>query len=61
MKIVYPSYRHYDVGSGLTVIAATNPASDPRGTEAVDHLEAQHLPDGRWQRKRSGGGRPPAG
>ena len=49
MKIVYPSYWHYDVLSGLTLLAHTGAAADPRAADAVDHLEAQRLPDGRWQ------------
>jgi hypothetical protein len=49
MKIVYPSYWHYDVLSGLTILAVTGHAADPRAADALDHLEAQRLPDGRWQ------------
>ncbi|MGZ4470319.1 MAG: hypothetical protein ACXVXB_17670 [Nocardioidaceae bacterium] len=49
MKLVYPSYWHYDVLSGLTVLAATGHATDPRAADALDHLEAQRRPDGCWQ------------
>jgi hypothetical protein len=49
MKIVYPSYWHYDVLSGLTVLADTGRVVDPRAADALDHLEAQRGPDGRWQ------------
>ncbi len=49
MKIVFPSYWHYDVLSGLTLIAATDRATDPRAADALDHLEAQRLSDGRWR------------
>ena len=49
MKIVYPSYWHYDVLSGLTFLTATGHAADPRAADALDHLEAQRRPDGRWQ------------
>jgi hypothetical protein len=48
MTIVYPSYWHYDVLSGLTVLATTGRAADPRATDALDHLEEQRQPDGRW-------------
>jgi hypothetical protein len=49
MKIVYPSYWHYDVLSGLTVLAGTGRAADARAADALDHLEAQRRPDGSWQ------------
>lgn len=49
MKLVYPSYWHYDVLSGLTVLAVLGRATDPRAADALDHLEAQRRPDGRWQ------------
>lgn len=49
MKLVYPSYWHYDVLSGLTALAVTGHAADPRAADALDHLEAQRRPDGRWQ------------
>ena len=48
MKIVYPSYWHYDVLSGLTALARTGHVADPRAEDALDHLEAQRRPDGRW-------------
>jgi hypothetical protein len=49
MKIVYPSYWHYDVLSGLTLLAQTGAAADARAADPLDHLEAQRRPDGRWQ------------
>jgi hypothetical protein len=49
MKLAYPSYWHYDVLAGLTLLAATGHAADPRAADALDHLEAQRRPDGRWQ------------
>ncbi|GAB3879765.1 prenyltransferase/squalene oxidase repeat-containing protein [Terrabacter terrigena] len=49
MKLVHPSYWHYDVLSGLTVLAALGRVTDTRAEDALDHLEEQRGPDGRWQ------------
>ncbi|NUR05941.1 MAG: hypothetical protein HOQ22_14360 [Nocardioidaceae bacterium] len=49
MRLVYPSYWHYDVLSGLSLLARTAHAADPRAADALDHLEAQRGDDGRWR------------
>jgi hypothetical protein len=42
----YPAYWHYDILSGLKVMAEAGFISDPRCKEALDLLESKRLPDG---------------
>lgn len=42
----YPSYWHYDVLSGLLVIARAGRCTDPRASDALDLLETKRRPDG---------------
>jgi hypothetical protein len=44
----YPSYWHYDLLSGLLVIARADRCNDPRAADALDLLEQKRRPDGRW-------------
>jgi hypothetical protein len=46
LRLHYPSYWHYDILSGLKVMAEANFINDPRCTEALDLLESKRLPDG---------------
>jgi hypothetical protein len=48
MTLVHPSYWHYDVLSALRLIALAGRASDPRASDAIDHLEQRRRDDGRW-------------
>lgn len=48
----YPPYWHYDILYALLVLARMGLANDPRAAEALDHLEGQRLPDGRWSVRR---------
>ena len=52
LKLHYPLYWHYDVLQALLVLGRAGKLGDPRAREALDHIEAKRLPDGRW---RSGG------
>ena len=45
----YPPYWHYDILQALLVLSRMGKATDPRATDALDELERQRLPDGRWQ------------
>jgi hypothetical protein len=45
----YPSYWHYDVLSALLVIARAGKGTDPRAADALDLIEENRLPDGRWR------------
>lgn len=45
----YPPYWHYDFLQVLLVLARMGKADDPRADEALNELERQRLPDGRWQ------------
>jgi hypothetical protein len=45
----YPPYWRYDILQGLLVLARMGKARDPRASDAVDELEHQRLPDGRWK------------
>jgi len=44
----FPTYWHYDFLDGLFVLSRADRIGDPRTTDALDELEAQRLPDGRW-------------
>ncbi|HTY63929.1 MAG TPA: hypothetical protein VMG30_16905 [Acidobacteriota bacterium] len=46
LKLHYPPYWHYDLLSGLKVIAEAGFIGDPRCKEALDLLESKRLPDG---------------
>lgn len=45
----YPPYWHYDILQALLVLSRMGRAGDPRASEALDEIERQRLPDGRWQ------------
>ena len=47
-RLQYPGYWHYDVLSGLRVMAEAGFIMDPRCEEALDWLESRGLPDGGW-------------
>ena len=49
LKLRYPSYWHYDILRALVVLSRMGKAGDPRAGEALDEVERQRLPDGRWQ------------
>jgi hypothetical protein len=44
----YPPYWHYDILQGLLVLSRLGLAKDARAADALDELEQQRLPDGRW-------------
>jgi len=46
VRLCYPSYWHYDVLSGLKVMAEAGRISDDRCGEALDLLESKRLPGG---------------
>jgi hypothetical protein len=45
-KLHYPRYWHYDLLSGLSVMAEAGYIGDPRCKDALDLLESRRLPDG---------------
>jgi hypothetical protein len=45
----YPPYWHYDILQALLVLSRMGKATDPRAADALDELERQRLPDGRWR------------
>ena len=45
-RLHYPCYWHYDILSGLKVMAEAGLVKDPRCSEALDLLESKRLPDG---------------
>lgn len=45
----YPWHYHYDVLVGLDFMTALGYGRDPRMKEALEHLAAKRLPDGRWK------------
>jgi hypothetical protein len=49
LTLHYPPYWHYDVLQALHLLARLGHASDERAADALDVLEEQRLPDGRWQ------------
>lgn len=52
VKLHHPLYYHYDVLGGLTAMARSGHARDPRCAEALDLLEAKELPEGGWPAER---------
>lgn len=49
LKLHWPAYWHYDVLLGLRAITEAGLVRDGRCREALDHLESQRGPDGRWR------------
>jgi hypothetical protein len=49
LALRYPSYWHYELLQALLVLSRMGKVADPRASEALDELERQRLPDGRWQ------------
>jgi hypothetical protein len=45
----YPPYWHYDILQALLVLSRMGLAGDRRAADALDELERQRLPDGRWR------------
>jgi hypothetical protein len=45
----YPPYWHYDFLQALLVLSRMGKADDPRADDAINELERQRLPDGRWK------------
>lgn len=52
-RLHWPAYWHYDVLAGLRVLSGVGMLADPRATDALDLLESEQLPDGRFQANRS--------
>lgn len=48
LQLHYPAYWHYDVLSGLKVLAEAGYVTDPRCVEALDWLVGRELSDGGW-------------
>jgi hypothetical protein len=44
----YPPYWHYDILQALLVLSRLGLAKDERAADALDELETQRQPDGRW-------------
>jgi hypothetical protein len=61
-KLHYPSYWHYDILSGLKVMAEAGLIGDPRCSEALDLVESKRLPcggfpaEGKYYKARPGKG-----
>lgn len=51
-KLHYPCYWHYDLLSGLKVMAEAGLIGDTRCGEALDLLESKQLPDGGFPAER---------
>ncbi len=49
LKLHYPLYWHYDILQGLRMMAMLGKLGDTRVQEALDILESERLPDGRWR------------
>jgi len=49
LQLHWPAYWHYDVLLGLRAITEAGLVRDDRCREALDHLESQRGPDGRWR------------
>jgi hypothetical protein len=49
LDLHWPAYWHYDVLLGLRAITEAGLVLDDRCREALDHLESQRGPDGRWR------------
>ena len=45
----YPPYWHYDILQALVVLSRLGLAKDARAADALDELEQQRQPDGRWK------------
>lgn len=45
----YPPYWHYGILQALLVLSRMGRADDPRASDALDELERQRHPDGRWR------------
>lgn len=58
LSLRYPPYWHYDILQALLVLARMGKAGDPRASDALDELDRQRLPDGRWQPRGSWWNRP---
>ena len=54
LDLHWPAYWHYDNLQGLRAITEAGLIGDERASDALDHLQAQHGPDGKW---RAGGRR----
>jgi len=48
LQLHWPAYWHYDVLLGLRAITEAGLVRDDRTREALDHLESQRGPDGKW-------------
>jgi hypothetical protein len=48
LKPRYPPYWHYDILQALLVLSRMGLSADPRAADALDELERQRKPDGRW-------------
>ena len=44
----YPPYWHYDILQALLVLSRLGLVKDKRAGDALDELESQRQPDGRW-------------
>ena len=49
LQLHWPAYWHYDVLLGLRAITEAGLVRDARTREALDHLESQRGPDGKWR------------
>jgi hypothetical protein len=66
-QLHYPPYWHYDILSGLKMMAEAGFITDPRCSDSLDLLESKRLPDGgypseqRWYRASASGDKPRGG
>ena len=49
LQLHWPAYWHYDVLAGLRAVTEAGLVRDDRTREALDHLESQRGPDGKWR------------
>lgn len=49
LELHWPAYWHYDTLQGLRAIMEAGFIGDERARDALDHLQAQRGPDGRWR------------
>jgi hypothetical protein len=49
LKLHYPVYWHYDILQALVILSRMGPLRDVRLREALDLVEANRLPNGRWR------------
>ena len=49
LELHWPAYWHYDFLLGLRAITEAGLVRDDRASEALDHLESQRGPDGKWR------------